>query len=450
MNNNIKKLFLLGGDIIVLYFSLYLTLLLRYQSRPSSIIWETHIWPFTLVFVLWVLIFYISNFYSLHFATTNSRFFQRAGRSIAIASLFSIVFFYVTPNLSIAPKRNLFIFIIIFSLLFLAWRQFFNWLLKAYLPKIKVAFVGYNNLVSELIAEFKQKPHLGYEVGYIFDNSGEQIDDHKFLNTQELNNFLNNKKIDILVLSDDPQHSGKLRSILFKCLYQKISYTNLPNFYELVAGKVSLDLLNQMWFLNNLNEGTKTGFDTLKRIYDFLLAFFILVVTFPFWLIIAIIIKLESRGPVFFISSRVGKNDSRFKLYKFRTMREEGNDHAPTIKNDRRITKFGMFLRKTRLDEIPQVINILKGEMSFVGPRPERPELASGLEKEIPFYRERTLVKPGLTGSDQISGEYHSPSREDSLKKLQYDLFYIKNRSIYLDTSIILKTIATVISRQGM
>ena len=126
------------------------------------------------------------------------------------------------------------------------------------------------------------------------------------------------------------------------------------------------------------------------------------------------------------------------------------NNFSPTAKDDNRITKFGSFLRKTRIDEIPQVINILQGEMSFVGPRPERPELIEELEDKIPFYNERLLVKPGITGWDQISGEYHSPSQEDTLKKLQYDLFYIKNRSIYLDLSIILKTVATVISHKGI
>ena len=137
-------------------------------------------------------------------------------------------------------------------------------------------------------------------------------------------------------------------------------------------------------------------------------------------------------------------------MIKFRTMSEDGNNRNPTTLNDRRVTTFGSFLRKTRIDEIPQVINVLIGDMSFVGPRAERPEIVSLLEKEIPFYRERMLVKPGLTGWDQISGEYHSPSQEDTIKKLQYDLFYIKNRSIYLDLSIILKTVATVLSRSGV
>jgi len=130
-------------------------------------------------------------------------------------------------------------------------------------------------------------------------------------------------------------------------------------------------------------------------------------------------------------------------------MREENNARNMTLENDPRITKFGSLMRKTRIDEIPQVINILKGEMSFVGPRPERPTLIKKLELKVPFYNERMLVKPGATGWDQISGEYHSPSYEDTMKKLQYDLYYIKNRSIYLDLSIILKTIATILSQGG-
>jgi lipopolysaccharide/colanic/teichoic acid biosynthesis glycosyltransferase len=162
-----------------------------------------------------------------------------------------------------------------------------------------------------------------------------------------------------------------------------------------------------------------------------------------------IIVKLESKGPIFFLSKRTGKNNKVFNLFKFRTMREEGNDRKMTAVNDPRITRFGKFMRKTRIDEIPQVINILKGDLSFVGPRPERPEFVAKLEEAIPFYKERLLVKPGATGWAVVN-EYHSPSIEDSIKKLQFDLFYIKNRSIYLDLTIILKTIATILGKKGV
>ncbi len=446
MNNKLKKLVLLGGDIIVLYFSLYLALQIRYFGNYQAETWPTHFWPFTMIFMLWLIIFYISNLYNLNLAVNNLKFYQSSGLALAIAGLVSLAFFYLMPQIGIAPKTNLFIYIIVFAVMFYLWRQFYNWSLKSYLPKRNIGIVGYNNLVAEIINEFKQKPHLGYHLSFIVDDKAQAGTEPIF----ELERLIANNKLDTIILSYDPHQSENLRAALFNALHRRINYVSLPDFYETITGKVPLDNLNQMWFLENLNENNKIWFDRVKLIYDVILALIIFIITLPFWLIIAFIIKLESSGPVFFVMNRAGQNNRIFKLIKFRTMKEEGNNHAPTKANDPRITKFGRFLRKTRLDELPQVINILRGEMSFVGPRPERPELVLELEKQIPFYGQRTLVKPGLTGPDQISGEYHSPSKEDSLKKLQYDLFYIKNRSIYLDLSVILKTIATVVSRGGM
>ena len=449
MNNNLKKLILLGGDVIVLYFSLYLTLIIRYWSNYQAKIWAAHFWPFTFIFLLWLIIFYIANLYNLHLAVNNLKFYRQGAKALAIAVLAAIAFFYLMPRIGIAPKTNLFIYIIVFAAVFYLWRQFYNWSLKSYLPKRNIGIVGYNNLTAEIINEFKQKPHLGYNISFIVDDRGENlIAGIRPINGLE--NLLAENKLDAVILSPDPHQSENLRAALFNSLHRRINYVSLPDFYETITGKVPLDSLNQMWFLENLNENGKIFFDRLKFIYDFILALTILIFTWPLWLMIALIIKLESSGPAFFIMARTGQNNKIFKLIKFRTMKEENNDRSPTRSNDRRITKFGSILRKTRIDELPQLINILRGEMSFVGPRPERPELAGELEKLIPFYSQRTLVKPGLTGSDQISGEYHSPSRQDSLKKLQYDLFYIKNRSLFLDLSIILKTVATVMAGKGM
>ena len=449
MNNNLKKIFLLGGDIFILYFSLYLALIIRYFNEYSEGVWLSHFWPFTGIFILWLIILYISNLYNLNLAINNLKFYQSSGRALAICGLVSAAFFYLLPQIGIAPKRNLFIYIAVFAVLFYLWRHFYNWSLKSYLPKNNIGFVGFNNLVKEIINEFRQKPHLGYNVSFIV-NDRDEPDVAGIKPISALEELINANKLSAVILSQDPHQAENLRTALFNCLRRKINYISLPNFYETITGKVPLDTINQMWFLENLNENGKIWFDRLKIIYDFILALAIFTTTLPFWLVIAVIIKLESHGPIFIIMDRLGKNNKIFKLIKFRTMREEGNDRSPTRANDPRITKFGSFLRKTRLDELPQAINILKGEMSFVGPRPERPELSIELEKYIPFYGQRTLTKPGLTGPDQISGEYHSPAREDSLKKLQYDLFYIKNRSIYLDLSIILKTVATVLSRKGM
>ena len=187
----------------------------------------------------------------------------------------------------------------------------------------------------------------------------------------------------------------------------------------------------------------------IKRWLDVIFTLLCGVLISPLLLILALAVKLDSRGPVFFRQVRLGLNEKSYVLIKFRTMQTTGNDGSPTGKNDRRITSVGKFLRTTRLDEIPQVLNVLNGEMSFIGPRPERPELVVELEKHIPFYKTRLLVKPGLTGWDQISGNYHSPSVADTIEKLQHDLYYLKHRSIALDLSIMLKTISTVIFHEG-
>jgi len=450
MNTKFKKFLILLGDIAILYFSLYLTLLVRYREIPDAQIWNSHFWPFSVAFIAWILVFYISNLYSLHLAVNTTRVLQLTLKAIIISGLISALFFYIYPDITIAPKTNLLIFLMISFALVVAWRRIFNWLLYSYSPKQNIAVIGYNDLVKELNSIFLEKPHLGYNLNLIFSSENPGLPNIKTISqAEELKNNIASQKVSLIVLASDLQNSDDLRTALFSCLPLKVNFVSLPNFYEIITGKVPIEAINKMWFLENLNEGNKNLFNFLKRTYDIILSLLILVITIIFWLPIALIIKMESRGPVFFQMKRYGKDKKEFAMLKFRTMREDGNNRGMTVHNDPRITRFGNFMRKTRLDEIPQVINILKGEMSFVGPRPERPELADELEKKIPFFNERMLVKPGVTGSDQVSGEYHSPTEADTLKKLQYDLFYIKNRSLYLDFSIILKTIATVLGQKG-
>lgn len=451
MGNKLKAFILLAGDILIMYLSLYVALIIRYGGKPSGAIWQTHLTTFTAIFFVWILVFYISNLYNLKSAINNAKFFQLLLKSFLISTLLSIILFYLAPPSGITPKTNLAIFVLVFASLFMVWRRLFNLILKSYLPKNNLAIIGQNNLVQEIINELKQKPQLGFNLSFIIDEKSEMKEFAGipvFKNLADLPGLIAKRKINNIILASTPD-SPELRALLFKCLPLKITFINLANFYENISGKIPLEVINKMWFLENLNEGNKGNFDLFKRITDLIIALTIFITTSPFWIIIAIIIKTESRGPVFYKSLRCGQGDKEFKMMKFRTMRTENNHQGMTEVGDKRITPFGNFLRKTRLDEIPQTLNIIKGEMSFVGPRPERPEFAKILEKQIPFYRERMLVKPGVTGCDQIAGEYHSPSYEDTMKKLQYDLFYIKNRSLYLDLSIILKTISTMLSRAG-
>ncbi|MFH1744848.1 MAG: exopolysaccharide biosynthesis polyprenyl glycosylphosphotransferase [bacterium] len=449
MSDKYKKIILLFGDVAILYFSLYLTLLLRYFEQPSALMWGAHLLPFTTVFFFWILIFYISDLYNFNSAINNSKFYQNTIRAVTIAGLLSAVYFYTNSSIRIAPKTNLVIYLAVFSVFFIVWRHVFNRILYSFFPRDNIVIIGYDGQVAKILKALEGKPQLGYKIALIVSN--ETIENIETTNDiSKLNEIIKEKKVSTIVLARDPRERSELRSYLFSCLPLKINFMSLPRFYEQVTGRVPIEAINEMWFLENLNEGSKKIFDFLKRAYDIVFSLFIITITAIFWPIIGAIIKLESKGPVFFIQIRAGKNNRPFKLIKFRTMREENNTRTPTAKSDGRITKFGKIMRKTRIDEIPQTLNIFFGNMSFIGPRPERPELIAELEKQIPFYRERMLVKPGLSGWDQVSGEYHSPSREDTLKKLQYDLFYIKNRSLFLDATIILKTIATVVSREGV
>lgn len=437
----------------MLYYSLFITLSIRYAGKIEPSVWNSHLRPFSLLFIVWLLIFYIGNLYNLRTAVTNSSFLTRTLQSTGLASIISIIFFYANPSLAIAPKTNLLIFVFVFSIFFLLWRSLFNFLLKSYLPQNNIAFIGYNQKVADILGDLSQKPHLGYNPAFVYDDTvanftlPEKV--KRLTDVNGLRQAVAGQKISKIVIVSDIINSEELRNALFACISLKIDFISLPHFYEAVSGKIPLELLTQMWFLENLSEGSKTGFDSLKRFYDLAFSAILSIVTLPLWPLILLAIRLDSPGSPIYTQERTGKNGRVFTMYKFRTMATIGNDSSPTKEKDQRVTRVGNFLRRTRIDEIPQMINIIKGEMSFVGPRPERPHLVEELAKAIPFYRERLLVKPGVTGWDQISGEYHSPSVEDTVKKLQYDLFYIKNRSLYLDFSIILKTIATVISRAG-
>ena len=269
---------------------------------------------------------------------------------------------------------------------------------------------------------------------------------------QNINNLSGNiqsNNIQVIVVCDDFGESERMENALFQCLSYKVDFYNYPDFYELLTGKIPIEAIDQNWFLENIKEGQKNYYNFAKRLIDNVFATLILIGTIPFWALISTAIKLTSKGPVFFRQVRLGKNEKAYNMIKFRTMRIQNNDGAPTEKNDYRITRFGKFLRRSRIDEIPQVLNVLMGDMSFIGPRPERPEIILELERHIPFYKTRLLIKPGLTGWDQISGSYHSPSVKDTMEKLQHDLFYLKHRSLYFDLSIALKTIATMLFHEG-
>ena len=448
-----KQTCLLLGDILLLYGALYATLTIRYFSLDLSDIWATSGTAFTPVFILWIAAFYFNNLYNLKIFAQKNKFIESSLRAIGIAAGLAIIYFYLRPNVGISPKTNLLIFTVIFGVLFIAWRYGFYLFIKNQLPRNNLAAVGYNSLLKELADEFRLHPQLGYEVKFVIDDNNPDLGDNRdikiFSTNDDLEQLISKFKINALILEKDLSHYPDLQKKLFNCLPLGVSYITLAEFYEKITGRVPLDIINQNWFLANLDLADKKIFEAGKRFSDFIGAGIGLIISIPFWPLIALAIKLESKGPIFFKQMRLGKNNIPFLMTKFRTMKTVDNNFGITEKEDPRITKIGSFLRKTRIDEIPQVLNILKGQMSFIGPRPERPELAAKLEAQIPFYNIRTLVKPGITGWDQVSGEYHSADVADTFVKLQHDIFYIKNRSLWVETVVVLKTLRTIFAHQG-
>ncbi|OGZ35143.1 MAG: hypothetical protein A2V60_01470 [Candidatus Portnoybacteria bacterium RIFCSPHIGHO2_01_FULL_39_19] len=453
----IKKFILLIGDILILYASLVIALTIRYRAFDFNI-FEKHLLPFSIIYIIWLIIFYIHNLYELDIAKNNVEFSSALIRALIISGLISVIFFYLVPNFAfgaITPKTNLFLNVLVFIVLFYTWRHLFNFLAGSIKLRMNTAIVGYNLQAIELAKEIIKNPQLGYRLKLIIKNH-EEIDKTDFPEIKitegikNLKELLEQEKIAVVVVAPEIYHSPDLIQNLFECIRYKIDFVNLSEFYEKVAQRIPLTAINQVWFLENISQREKNLYEISKRIFDFFFAFLFLILSLPFWTIIALIIKFESPGPIFYKQTRVGQGGRPFNLFKFRSMIIDAEKDGPKMaqKNDPRITKFGKFLRKARLDELPQLWDIIKGKMSFVGPRAERPEFHQELKSKIPFYQERYLIKPGLSGWAQIKHGYTS-SIEGNFEKLQYDLFYVKNRSFVLDLGIILKTINIVLRGGG-
>jgi len=451
-----KKITLLLMDFIVLYISLLITLLIRYGSRFDDNIWQMHFWPFFLIFMVWIVVFYIFNLYDLSFKK-NLELFSEIIKSIFIGGLIAAIFFYLASSniTNIKPQITLLIDIFVSVALIYFTRRLFQNIIKIPGLVFNTLIIGVNNHSIELARSLASNKFFGYKLIGIYDNtsSSPKYLDEKItvFNKESLNQLLKGEHINTVINTIDLKDDSTTLNTLLNSLNLKIKFFNYPTFYERLYNKLPVAELEQTWFLENLSENKKPIFEFFKRLIDVVVSFFILLCSLPFIPLIILIIKIDSSGPIFFRQTRVGKNNKIFYVLKFRSMKTDAEISGPqwAQKNDPRVTGFGKIMRKARLDEIPQLLNVLKNDMSLVGPRPERPEFVESLQNQIPFYNERHLVKPGLTGWAQILGPAYGGSKDETLEKIKYDLFYIKNRSIFLDLGIILKTINIVLKWQG-
>lgn len=441
-----KRVILLLGDVFLLYLSLVGALFFRFgESLNFEIFWE-HLLPFSILFLFWLIIFYIFGLYDLNIIKIKFAFFQRILGAILVCFILGITFFYLIPFFGITPKTNLLLSVLIFGILFGAWRKLFYFLFSSRFLN-NVAILGTKSLAQEIAKEIIQRPYLGYKLKVFFETEPlfqqkSKIGEIKVLNAKEgLLSKIQKENIDTLIIAINLEAESPLTKDLYQCLPSKVSFMDLAKAYEVICEKIPISFVTKLWFLENLREKEKGWHDKTKRITDVILASLILLFSFPLWIIIALVIKLEDRGPIFYHQKRIGKDKKPFMLVKFRSMREDAEKAGPVWakRKDPRITRVGNILRASHLDELPQMLNVIKGDISLVGPRPERPKFVQELEEKIPHYNIRHLIRPGFTGWAQLNFRY-ARTVMDSFEKFQYDLYYLKNRSLMLDFRILLKT----------
>lgn len=342
------------------------------------------------------------------------------------------------------------------TLLLMAWRVGYAIVLGRPHARRRVIVLGAGNAGSTIATVLRG--HTVFDlIGFIDDDTrkiGTRIADAPVISDHHaMTNIVETCAIDEIVVAISEQVKGSLFQAIMDCHERGITITPMPLLYEELTGKVAIEHIGSQWYVALPFETHPFG--TLhrigKRALDFacgLLLGIVFLISLP---LIALAIKLDSPGPVFYTQDRMGLHGKQFKVMKFRSMRQDAERDGQAkwaTKNDDRITRVGRFIRKTRIDELPQTWNVIKGEMSMVGPRPERPQFISKLQRQIPFYRTRLAAKPGLTGWAQVSYGYGA-TVEDAMVKLQYDLYYIKHQSLWFDLKIMLRTVAVVLKMKG-
>ena len=439
-----KQIILIFGDVLILYASLIITLWLRYGKLFYAALIGYHIEPFTIIFGIWIVIFYIADLYDLQALKNNFEFKKRFWSAVFLNVIIAALFFYSLPDFKISPKTNLGIFLIIFGGLNYLWRQIYNLALSKTGTASRVLLIGSNKTAEEIANKIENNPQLGYKIKYWMKGGSE---DKEF---EHLSQIVIANKINTVVIPAHLKKDSKSAKLIYKTLILGIEVMDLSRLYELIFQKIPLAELEEVWFLENLEKKHKI-YELISRPLEFILASILTILLLPLAIVIVILIKITSPGSAFFAQKRLGKNGKEFIIWKFRTMKIDAEKDGPRWANyhkDERVTPIGHLLRRSHIDELPQLYNILKGELSFVGPRPERPEFVEKLRKELPYYDLRHLANPGITGWAQINYRY-AASIEDGYQKLQYDIYYIKNNSPLLDFLIILKTIKFLITNHN-
>ena len=446
-SNRKESLILLLGDLLFFLTALWVALLLRNLEWPSQELVLTHLLPFSILCVVWILVFYIAGLYEKHTVILRSNLPNILASTQLVNSALAVIFFYFIPFFGITPKTILFIHLFVSFAFILFWRT------QAYFHIIQSSpnnafLIGSGEEMKELFEEVNNNPI--YNIRFVSSIDLNRVDKIGFWD--EIVSRIYSENVSVIAINLANKNVEPVLPHLYNLIFSKISFIDMHKIYEDIFDRVPLSLLKYDWFLENISTSPRAGYDALKRIMDISIALLFFVVSLILYPFIALAIKLDDWGGIFSFQTRVGENNKLIKIVKFRTMLFDDNGDWKNKGRVNKVTRVGSFLRKTRLDELPQLWNVLKGDLSLIGPRPEFPEAVKHYSEELSYYNVRHLIKPGLSGWAQIYQQKHPHHNIDALEtanKLSYDLYYIKNRSFLLDIKIALRTLKTLASIAG-
>lgn len=455
----IKFLMLGVVEFFLFISSVYIAAWLWSISGSSEIVPVAgeSVWPKALVFAVLLLLAQISlGLYQRRFRFAVAGMILRIGIGLAASAISLMLLYYLLPVLELERGVFLLSFLAAAILISTARLLFIQSLDKDSLNR-RILVLGAGQNAAQISNSLRRRvDQHGFQiVGHVHVRGEHDVVDESLVIRPDMTLLALAKSLDvdeIVVAVGERRRKGFPVHDLLDCKLSGIDVIDLLGFFERETGKLKLDILNPSWLIFSDGFDQGKGQSTEKRIFDIVVSLGLLAVSWPFMLLVVLMIMLEGkgRGSIIYRQIRVGQHWQLFNVYKFRSMREdaEAGGAVWAKQNDDRVTRTGRFIRKTRLDELPQIFNVLKGDMSFVGPRPERPEFVTQLSERIPYFAERHRVKPGITGWAQVCYPYGA-SEKDSLEKLQYDLYYIKNYSLFLDLVIILQTAHSVIAGKG-
>jgi exopolysaccharide biosynthesis polyprenyl glycosylphosphotransferase len=436
----------------------------RIKSGWVYYVMEPDFWiPMIAIGIFWLIVFFFFGLYKSWYAKSRLDEIAAVFKSTTFGSLILFFLIFIDDRGVGSPLHTRLLILVYWSLLFLfvgggrvLYRTFQRRLREAGIGLHNTLIVGLSDKAWDLYDMVRNHPALGYRVlGFVSTNP--TATDLTFRDVPVLGTIATIPDLvdahdvkDVLIALDSREHD-RLLHVIAGCDARPVSMKIVPDLYDIISGQARTNQIYGFPLIEIMPELMPPWERAVKRTIDIAFSLLVLVAGLPVWMLIALLIKLDSKGPVFYAQDRVGKDGSQFKMIKFRSMLHDAEKHSGPVwanKQDPRVTRTGKILRRLRLDEIPQFINVLDGDMSLVGPRPERQYFVEQFTKEIPLYSRRLKVRPGITGWAQVKHKYDE-TIDDVRKKVEYDLFYIENMSLRMDFKILLNTISVVLLGKG-